>query len=78
MTWQNSQVIIYISFLFFSFLLSWTYYTEGSAGKYHITCITSHNIIMPDSCLGNKSDIFHYNNENNQLKRQVWPLRDVS
>ena len=24
-------------FLFFSFLLSWTYYTEGSAGKCHIT-----------------------------------------
>jgi len=33
--------------------------------------------IMPDSCLGNKSDIFYYNNENNQLKRQVQPPKDV-
>jgi len=24
---------------FFSFLLSWTYYTEGSAGKCHITSV---------------------------------------
>ena len=27
-------------FLFFSFLLSWTYYTEGSVGKCHITSVT--------------------------------------
>jgi len=33
--------------------------------------------VMLDSCLGNKSDIFYYNNENNQLERQVWPPRDV-
>ena len=26
---------------FFSFLLSWTYYTEGSVGKCHITSVTS-------------------------------------
>jgi len=26
-----------------------------------------------NSCLGNKSGIFQDNNENNQLKRQVWP-----
>jgi len=25
---------------------------------------TSH-IVMPDSCSGNKSDIFHHNNKNN-------------
>jgi len=36
-----------------------------------------HPNIMPDSCLGNKSDIFYYNNENNQLKRQVQPPKDV-
>jgi len=30
-----------------------------------------------DSRLGNKSDIFHHNNENNQLERRVWPPRDV-
>jgi len=33
--------------------------------------------VMPDSCLGNKSDIFHHNNENNQLERQVQPPRDI-
>jgi len=32
--------------------------------------------IMLDSCLGNKSDIFHHNNKNNQLERQVWPPKD--
>ena len=32
----------YLYFLFFSFLLSWTYYIEGSAGKCHITSGTSH------------------------------------
>ena len=26
-------------------------------------------IVMPDSCLSNRSDIFHYNNKNNQLER---------
>jgi len=29
--------------------------------------------VMLNSHLGNKSDIFHHNNKNNQLKRQVWP-----
>jgi len=33
---------------------------------------------MPDSYLGHKSNYFHFNNENNQLKRQVQPPRDVS
>jgi len=33
--------------------------------------------VTPDSCLGNKSDIFHHNNKNNQLKRRVRPLRDI-
>ena len=32
-----AKVIIYISFLF---LLSWTYYTEESAGKCHVTSVT--------------------------------------
>jgi len=31
---------------------------------------------MPDSCLGNKSDIFYHNNKNNQLERQVQLPRD--
>jgi len=29
-------------FLFFSFL-SWTYYIEGSVGKYHVISVTSHD-----------------------------------
>jgi len=32
-----AKSIFIISFLFFSFLLSWTYYIEGSMGKCHIT-----------------------------------------
>jgi len=35
------------------------------------------NVVMPDSHLGNKSGIFHYNNENNQLKKQVQSSRDI-
>ena len=46
MTWQNGQVNIYISFLFFSFLID-------------------RHVVIPDSHLGNKSDIFHYNSKNN-------------
>ena len=34
--------------------------------------------VMLDSHLGNKSDIFHYNHENNQLEKRVRPPRDVS
>jgi len=30
----------YLYFFSFLFLLSWTYYTEGSAGKCHITSVT--------------------------------------
>jgi len=33
--------------------------------------------VTPDSCLGNKSDIFHHNNKNNQLERRVWPPKDI-
>jgi len=33
--------------------------------------------VMPDSHLGNKSDIFYHNNKNNQLERQVQPPRDI-
>ena len=33
--------------------------------------------VMPDSHLGSKRDIFYLNNENNQLKRRVQPLRDI-
>jgi len=36
-----------------------------------------HDAVMPDSYLGNKSDIFHHNNKNNQLERRVWPPRDI-
>jgi len=35
------------------------------------------NVVILDSHLGKISDYFHSNNENNQLKRQVWPPRDV-
>ena len=30
--------------------------------------------VIPNNCLGNKSNVFYYNNKNNQLKRQVWPF----
>ena len=30
----------YLYFFSFLFLLSWTYYTEGSAGKCHVTSVT--------------------------------------
>jgi len=33
--------------------------------------------VMPDSHLGRKRDIFYLNNKNNQLKRRVWPPRDI-
>jgi len=33
--------------------------------------------VIPDSHLDNKRDIFHYNNENNQLERRVWSPRDI-
>jgi len=36
------------------------------------------SVVTPNSCLGNKSDIFHHNNKNNQLERRVWLSRDVS
>ena len=40
------QLSHYLYFLFFSFLLSWTYYIEGSVGKYHVTSVTqSHSHI---------------------------------
>ena len=35
------------------------------------------DVVTLDSCLDNKSDIFHHNNENNQLERQVRPPKDV-
>jgi len=34
-------------------------------------------VVMLDSCLDNKSDIFHHNNKNNQLERRVQPPRDI-
>jgi len=36
---QLSYYLYFFSFSF-SFLLSWTYYTEGSAGKCHVTSVT--------------------------------------
>jgi len=41
------------------------------------TSIPDESGVTLDSHLGNKSDIFHHNHENNQLKRRVRPLRDV-
>ena len=39
----------YLYFFSFPFLLSWTYYTEGSAGKCHITSVTqSHHMMSHD------------------------------
>ena len=34
-------------------------------------------IVMLDSHLGNKSNIFHHNNKNNQLERRVWPTKET-
>jgi len=42
-----------------------------------VPVLDSYGVVMPDSRLDNKSDIFHYNNENNQLERRVRPPRDV-
>ena len=41
-SWLGKMAKLLSIFLFFSFsfLLSWTYYTEGSAGKCHITSVT--------------------------------------
>jgi len=33
--------------------------------------------VTSDSYLGDRSDNFHHNNKNNQLKRQVQPPRDT-
>jgi len=41
-TWQNSKVIIYISFLFFLFFFGLTT-TRCSVGKYHMTLSQYHN-----------------------------------
>jgi len=38
---------------------------------------TRHSSVMLDGHLGKISNDFHSNNKNNQLKRQVWPSRDV-
>jgi len=34
-----------------------------------LECCNFDVTVTLDSCLGNKSDIFHYNNRNNQLER---------
>jgi len=33
--------------------------------------------IMLDNHLGEISDYFYFNNKNNQLKKWVWPSKDV-
>jgi len=46
-SWLGKTAKLLFIFLFFSFsfLLSWTYYTEGSVGKCHITVtVTSHDV----------------------------------
>ena len=40
MSWLGKMAKLLFIFLFFSFLLSWTYYTEGSAEKCYITSVT--------------------------------------
>ena len=42
-------------------------------GKIYI----SHSVVTPYKRLGKISDILYLNNENNQLERRVWPLKDV-
>ena len=64
-------------------------FTDGSMSSSHTSEVSTQWIGEPykgepwatvtlDSHLGNKSDIFHHNHENNQLERWVWPPRDVS
>ena len=43
-------------------------------------CVKKHlpsSVVTPYKRLGKISDILHLNNENNQLERRAWPLRDV-
>jgi len=42
---KQLKLLFIFSFLFFSFLLSWTYYTEKSVEKCYITSVTSHSHI---------------------------------
>ena len=46
------QLSYYLYFFSFPFILSWTYYTEGSVGKYHITrCHRSYHVMEShDEC----------------------------
>ena len=52
-------------FFSFSFLLSWTYYTEGSAGKCHVTSVTqptvtaSHHMMSHDESHDRCGKIVH-------------------
>jgi len=54
------------------------FFKKGQAAKWskNVFKYKADTSVMPDSCLGNKSDIFYHNNKNNQLERQVWPPRD--
>jgi len=47
MSWlgKTTKSLFIFPFLFLSFLLSWTYYIEESAGKCHITSVTSYSHI---------------------------------
>jgi len=42
-----------------------------------VSTIDKATVVMLDSHLDNKRDIFHLNNENNQLERWVRPPKDI-
>ena len=64
LSWLGKTTKSLFIFLFFSFLLllSWTYYTEGSVGKCHITrqeVIVSHHMMPHDQSHNRHGKIVH-------------------
>ena len=53
-------------------------FATGRGGGLATSCVSYCSYaVTPYKCLGKISDILHLNNENNQLERRAWPLKDV-